>query len=853
MLSADVIAAISGGVLTMTADQSGDHAVNVFRLDAEHITVAAANCSTTINGVTAAIFEISDLAGVQVNLSGQFDTFSVYSAPNNPVLNIGAAGVVFQGAGSAGDVLNVYNASTQPMSILGDVVVQGTTAGSPLNVRGLRDSEFRVHADSAGDLLIAGSISIGVAGSGTGSLTSEISSLGMGDVLLLGNVTESLKQAKSGAQTNRVATYGSGQIVIAGALVEFSSGGTGMVTNEIVTDGTGGIRIAGPVTQTGILNSQQTRNLVQASEPQGGDIVIAATLTQRASNLAGSVENDVLDLGTGDIIVGGAAGGLVQSATCYDSSGFAVNLVQGGYHATGEFRVGTSGIQQTANSSLLEMNCLENDGAGAWSDASLIRQAGLGQNSQRLLNFIGIGSMGAFTIGTSVSQSGYSSEYVNNSLVICGGASGNLSVGTWVAQTSAGRNLDNYVSNSGSGALTVGAYIAQKSQAMGGHTDNEVYTAGTGSLNVGSGGILMTDSNAVAGGNANSVYTRGAGKLTTTGVIRITTSNVGDQSSAATVNVVKTGKNALGTIAAAGIVIVNQGDQDLANRLVAGAAPIQMGKAGVVWTSTGAGSHVHEITSSVNAPVVIQGSLNVQDMGMGHSSLSVIANGDNAGISMGGSLIYSDSMNTTSHCDIRIQGGSVYQNSAVTIEGSLTLVLAQTTGTVADRRAATANHVILGSLTHVAGFSLVVKGQTMIVGGEGQDDVAIRQARFQLGTTINLLGNPNLGPAWGDHLALDGTTFGGQCAIQMQGNYAQLEMNNGQGYQAEPFSGSLQVLMAGWQPEVVIATGAGVGYEPVVFYDATFISAPASGGVFYYNALKVAGDFNVTGFLSAIV
>src|SRR6516165_2520834 len=66
--AANVAATVAGTALTFTSDNNGDHNVNVYRLDANHIEVDAGAAGTTINGAASAVFTLSSVSGITVNL-----------------------------------------------------------------------------------------------------------------------------------------------------------------------------------------------------------------------------------------------------------------------------------------------------------------------------------------------------------------------------------------------------------------------------------------------------------------------------------------------------------------------------------------------------------------------------------------------------------------------------------------------------------------------------------------------------------------------------------------------------------------------------------------------------------------
>src|SRR5262249_59925310 len=106
------------------------------------------------------------------------------------------------------------------------------------------------------------------------------------------------------------------------------------------------------------------------------------------------------------------------------------------------------------------------------------------------------------------------------------------------------------------------------------------------------------------------------------------------------------------------------------------------------------------------------------------------AGAENSFVTVGGSVNYNNSANTTGRSAVALHGDVSLTNATVTIDGSLMLNLAGTSGTAADNAGFDHNQVYLGSAKSGAGYGLSVDGAVLIVGGNGQDQVLIQHASF---------------------------------------------------------------------------------------------------------------------------
>jgi hypothetical protein len=232
------------------------------------------------------------------------------------------------------------------------------------------------------------------------------------------------------------------------------------------------------------------------------------------------------------------------------------------------------------------------------------------------------------------------------------------------------------------------------------------------------------------------------------------------------------------------------------------------------------------------------------------------ADAANSFISVAGNVIYDNSLNRKGRSDVEIHGTTDFTNSAVTIGGSISINLANTTGLTGDNQGATKNQVGLGDSdgSNGTGFGLIVNGYTTIVGSNGQDEVFIEEAQLKLGASVLLNNNPTITPVKGalvlaldgvkgnDYLEIDGAAFGGGVTVVMSGPNAEIHINNGNGTQKTTFTGLFYAIMGGSKPLILVSTSTGSGFSPVAFNGAAIaLGSPGAGGKFIYYAPNVTG------------
>lgn len=817
LLSApNVTAVVSGGVLTLTSDNAGNHGVNVYRKDATHIEVDNQDGITTINGAALAVFAQSSITGITVNVGSGYDQYYIFSNTGAPALNVGAGGIVFQGVGGTGDHLEVFNNSSNAMTILGSITVQGSAVGSPLIHSGSSASVFNLYTASGSSLTVDGSVSISQKGTGTGSQFSQVKTEGAGNLTILGSVTETSTETSSGFQENYIYTHSTGNISIGQSVSQSGTGGSGDSFNQIYTNGStgGNVSIGGAVTQVA-MNSNYVENDIYSSDP--GNLAINFSVSQTATSSSNAANNYLYVNGSGSVAVGAIAGGITQTATGANGTYNDIEI-----DSTGNLSVGGAVTQSGSSPGFVDNAILINTptaGAGNVTTNGSVTQTGT-SSGNAAENFVKTSVFGNITVGA-----------------VSGG----------ITQTATGLTLaENEDFTKGSGSIIVGLSIVENATATAGHVENYVFDDGSGNIKVGPLGITINESNSASTGNSyNQVYTDSSGSLSTTGVITINATSNSGAATFTTQNEVYTQGSASGTISALGITISDSGSYGQENYVNAGGAAISIGILGITIIGSGSGYHDNEInTSSSNSPITIAGSVVVIDTGTGHSDFLLQTNNTNSPITVSGSVVYDNHLNSVGRSNVRLFGSTDHVNSILTVKGSVILTLALTSGTASDNDGAKNNEVDLGDSdgTNGTGYGAIVNGVTIITGGNGQDKVFIKEARLDLGTVISTLNNPSPGATWHDEVEIDGSSLGGTVIVAMSGPNAQMDINNGNGHQATVFSGLFEAILIGPSSMINVAAGTGSGFSHVTFsVIAIALGSPGAGDVFKYHAANVTG------------
>ncbi len=399
LLTGNITASVSavGGVgsLSLTSDSATD-AANVYRLDATHVEVDGVN-GTKINGSASAIFAISTVTGITVNLGSGDDQYEIFSQAGDPALNVGAGGILFTAAGPVNqDSLQVFNTSSNAMTIKGSVTVRGNKVGSPLDLVGGADSFFVVDTASAAALTIDGSVSF--VETGTYFEVNKLFS-GPGNLTIGQNVTEIDDTGDPSEVQNNIYTYGAGNINIGGSVTQAAAASYNS-SNQVFTGGSAGdVAIGGSVTQnnTGTFENQ---NVIEAD---GSSKLSIGDVTSDDSGASIFSFNYVDSLSSGSFTIGGRVSITESSPSATDVE----NLVETGY--TGKMTIGGLVAIDAASSGPSTMPAINEVGSDSGATGSfsalgvLITDSGSQAQENDVQSDVGavaIGALGVTILGS---------------------------------------------------------------------------------------------------------------------------------------------------------------------------------------------------------------------------------------------------------------------------------------------------------------------------------------------------------------------------------------------------------------------------------------------------------------------
>jgi hypothetical protein len=385
-----------------------------------------------------------------------------------------------------------------------------------------------------------------------------------------------------------------------------------------------------------------------------------------------------------------------------------------------------------------------------------------------------------------------------------------------------------------------------------GAQNNSVYTTGAGKVTVGGGGITIIEtSSSATSNNINQVYTGSSGSLSTAGQIVIVATNNSAGANATTNEVFTNASQSSGKLSALGISISDLGSATQQNYIFSSGAAISVGVVGITIVGSGSGYHDNEIfTDGANSPITITGPVNVIDVGTGHSDFFLVADFANSFITVSGSVTYYDLPNSTGRSRVGIYGITTQPNALLTINGPLVVYLAQTAGTAADNQGYTANTLQIGSNAGT-GYGTIVSGFTTVLGSNGQDKVYLYDTQLKLGALIDLQSNPG---SASDYLEIDGSSIGGPLTAILLGDNADIDINNGHGFQTTSFAGLFYAIMTGSHPVINVATGTVSGHSAVAYNGSALIAGvPGLGGIFKYHPANVTGIITLSYFTKIVV
>ncbi len=345
---------VLAGAVTLTATDSGDHSINVHRVDSTNVTfdVSGGTQITYLGVVHASSFNVAipTVTGVTVNLGGGFDTYNIFDLST-------LGNITFNGhfGGEIGDDLNVYSQSANVV-IGGSVIfnVGNQTGGSmtpasrptPL-AWGEGERSFEEVFTCTGNLTVNGSILVTETGaarnevdvftnasmpwgpvpmssmgtgnltvngslllnqSGTGDKENDIYTDGPGNLMVNGGV--SITQAGSGFHGTFIDTDGSGNLTIGFGGVSIFDSGSGEHANEIYTSSSGSILIKGGVSVNDAGTGSSEFDIESSNVEDDGDVTIWGSVSY--NNAFNTTGHDLVNItahtsgGSGVVTIRGA-------------------------------------------------------------------------------------------------------------------------------------------------------------------------------------------------------------------------------------------------------------------------------------------------------------------------------------------------------------------------------------------------------------------------------------------------------------------------------------------------------------------------------------------------------------------
>lgn len=726
---------------------------------------------------------------------------STVNGSTSAVLNLSTVSGITVNLGNGYDTVGIDSHFADPALNIGagGIVFQGS---------GGTGDYLTVSNGSAGPMAILGSVTVqGVTpGSpliqdGSTNSTFYLFTAGGGNLTVDGNVSANVQGSGAAAyEDNDIFSAGAGALVIQGSVTQTSTEtSTGYAENDVEVTALGNVTIDGNVTQTAVTTGGGSSNHVEGNYSIGGNLTIGMNLKQTSggSSATQTVENDVESILNNKVTI-------KQTVTQIASSPTA-NIVRNLFDLQGKGNVSVNG-----------------NGVG--------------------LTQVATGNVDCY-----------------NYLDVTG--SGNMSITGAVSQISLGGVPSNVFYDDGTGNLSVSA-LTQTAHSTSGAVANKIFSDGSGAVTIGSGGIVinvqLNESTAPVSPVTNSIYTAGKGSLKTTGLVQISTTN----NSAApdtTTNTIDTNGNTSAVLSLGGVSINNFGPQSQKNIIASGGAAITIGASGVkINGSTGGGSDDEITTNAILSPITIGGPVSVTEPGGGNSVFKMIAGYLKSFITVTGNVSYDNHLNATKSTDsnVSIFGANNIVESELQINGSLTLALAQTTGTPIGDNVYATNHATIGfdpapgPFDH--GYGTIISGQTIITGGNGPDIVAIKNALLGSSVTINLKNNPNAVSPSTDSLEIDGSYVEGAVTTTMTGPNAQININNVSGTFPTTFVGAFTADMSGASPRINVSTASS---DNAVDFDdgAKAIGASGGGGEFIYHAANVTGTITLTHFTKVLV
>jgi hypothetical protein len=145
-------------------------------------------------------------------------------------------------------------------------------------------------------------------------------------------------------------------------------------------------------------------------------------------------------------------------------------------------------------------------------------------------------------------------------------------------------------------------------------------------------------------------------------------------------------------------------------------------------------------------------------------------------------------------------------------------------------------------------------GVTITGSGTGAHDSTIQSAG-DAGSSVTIAGSVIVvdKTTGAERLEFDGASIGGSLFVVMPSSGAEIDVNNGNGFQPTTIEGLFAAVMTGASPVIKVAAGSGVGYSPVAI-DAgvLLLGSKGAGATFTYKAANLTTPFFAAAFFTIV-
>ncbi len=147
-----------------------------------------------------------------------------------------------------------------------------------------------------------------------------------------------------------------------------------------------------------------------------------------------------------------------------------------------------------------------------------------------------------------------------------------------------------------------------------------------------------------------------------------------------------------------------------------------------------------------------------------------------------------------------------------------------------------------------------LRGVAITGSGSGAHHSTI-QAASDPGSTVTIAGSVNVvdQTTGAESLEVDGAFIGGSLFVAMPGSGAEIDVNNGNGFQPTTIGGLFTAVMTGSSPLIKVAAGSGSGYSPVTIgAGVVLLGSKGAAATFTYKAGNLTTPFFASAFFTIV-